>query len=188
MLKSDVVWPNSRRYKSHSEWEPIGFFSDCLCNATRFDLKLGFFSTSAINVLSDGFAAFLYNGGRMRLIINDVLSQQDKDIINKAGDSSAIIPAISLNDIAKLKETLSQRGRHFFDCIAWLIRNNRIEISKDTLKIPVIAIGIPTVVDATTIVQNTLQLLLKQISYQLDKKTNISVTYLKFSGLECYHL
>ena len=134
MLKSDVVWPNSRRYKSHSEWEPIGFFSDCLCNATRFDLKLGFFSTSAINVLSDGFAAFLYNGGRMRLIINDVLSQQDKNILNKAEDSSAIIPAISLNDIAKLKETLSQRGRHFFDCIAWLIRNNRIEIKIVTPK------------------------------------------------------
>lgn len=134
MLKSDVIWPNSRRYKSHSEWEPVGFFSDCLCNATRFDLKLGFFSTSAINVLSDGFAAFLYNGGRMRLIINDVLSQQDKDILNKAGDSRAIIPAISLNDIAKLKETLSERGRHFFDCIAWLIRNNRIEIKIVTPK------------------------------------------------------
>ena len=127
MLKSDVIWPNSRRYKSHSEWEPVGFFSDCLCNATRFDLKLGFFSTSAINVLSDGFAAFLYNGGRMRLIINDVLSHQDKD-------SSTIIPAISLNDIAKLKETLSERGRHFFDCIAWLIRNNRIEIKIVTPK------------------------------------------------------
>lgn len=134
MLKSDVIWPNSRRYKSHSEWEPVGFFSDCLCNATRFDLKLGFFSTSAINVLSDGFAAFLYNGGRMRLIINDVLSQQDKDILNKAGDSRAIIPAISLNDIAKLKETLSERGGHFFDCIAWLIRNNRIEIKIVTPK------------------------------------------------------
>ena len=134
MLKSDVIWPNSRRYKSHSEWEPVGFFSDCLCNATRFDLKLGFFSTSAINVLSDGFSAFLYNGGRMRLIINDVLSQQDKDILNKAGDSRAIIPAISLNDIAKLKETLSERGRHFFDCIAWLIRNNRIEIKIVTPK------------------------------------------------------
>lgn len=134
MLKSDVVWPNSRRYKSHSEWEPVGFFSDCLCNATRFDLKLGFFSTSAINVLSDGFAAFLYNGGRMRLIINDVLSQQDKDILNKASDNRAIIPAISLNDIVKLKETLSERGRHFFDCIAWLIRNNRIEIKIVTPK------------------------------------------------------
>jgi DNA phosphorothioation system restriction enzyme len=70
----------------------------------------------------------------MRLIINDVLSQQDKDILNKAGDSRAIIPAISLNDIAKLKETLSERGRHFFDCIAWLIRNNRIEIKIVTPK------------------------------------------------------
>lgn len=52
------------------------------------------------------------------------------------------------------------------------IGNNRVEISKDTLHIPVIAIGIPTVVDATTIVQNTLQLLLKKISYQLDNQQN----------------
>ncbi len=134
MLKSDVIWPNSRRYKSHSEWEPVGFFSDCLCNATRFDLKLGFFSTSAINVLSDGFAAFLYNGGRMRLVINDILSEYDKDILNKASDNNTIIQAIPLNDIAKLKETLSERGRHFFDCIAWLIRNNRMEIKVVTPK------------------------------------------------------
>lgn len=128
MLKTDVIWPEHRRYKSRTEWEPIGFFSDCLCNATRFDLKLGFFSTSAINVLADGFATFLYNGGRMRLIINDILSEQDKDVIEKATISETIIPAISLDDIATLKNTLSERGQHFFDCIAWLIKNNRIEI------------------------------------------------------------
>ena len=128
MLKTDVIWHEHRRYKSRTEWEPIGFFSDCLCNATRFDLKLGFFSTSAINVLADGFATFLYNGGRMRLIINDILSEQDKDVIEKATISETIIPAISLDDIATLKNTLSERGQHFFDCIAWLIKNNRIEI------------------------------------------------------------
>lgn len=128
MLKTDVIWPEHRRYKSRTEWEPIGFFSDCLCNATRFDLKLGFFSTSAINVLADGFATFLYNGGRMRLIINDILSEQDKDVIEKVTISETIIPAISLDDIATLKNTLSERGQHFFDCIAWLIKNNRIEI------------------------------------------------------------
>lgn len=128
MLKTDIIWPEHRRYKSRTEWEPIGFFSDCLCNATRFDLKLGFFSTSAINVLADGFATFLYNGGRMRLIINDILSEQDKDVIEKATIGETIIPAISLDDIATLKNTLSERGQHFFDCIAWLIKNNRIEI------------------------------------------------------------
>lgn len=128
MLKTDVIWSKHRRYKSRTEWEPIGFFSDCLCNATRFDLKLGFFSTSAINVLADGFATFLYNGGRMRLIINDILSEQDKNVIEKATIGDTIIPAISLDDIATLKNTLSERGQHFFDCIAWLIKNNRIEI------------------------------------------------------------
>ena len=73
MLKDDVIWPKSRRFKSRSEWEPVGFFSESLCNATLFDIKLGFFSSSAINVLSDGFAVFLYNGGKMRMVINDVL-------------------------------------------------------------------------------------------------------------------
>ena len=60
MLK-DVTFPVHRRFKSRTDWEPIGFFSDCLCNSTKFDLMLGFFSSSAINVLADGFASFLYN-------------------------------------------------------------------------------------------------------------------------------
>ena len=128
MLKNDVKWPNSRRYKSHGEWEPIGFFSDCLCNATRFDLKLGFFSSSAINILSDGFATFLYNGGRMRLIINDILSEQDKYALLQAKNEHYIIPVLPLTDLVSLKEILSERGRHFFDCIAWLIKNERIQI------------------------------------------------------------
>lgn len=64
----------------------------------------------------------------MRLIINDILSEQDKDLIEKATIGETIIPAISLDDIATLKNTLSERGQHFFDCIAWLIKNNRIEI------------------------------------------------------------
>lgn len=127
MLKANVIWPDSRRFKSHSEWEPIGFFSEGLCNATTFDLKLGFFSSSAINVLCDGFACFLYNGGRMRLIINDILSEQDKQAITN-GLSENVLPAFNIKDIEGLKDALSERDRHFFDCLAWLIRNERIEI------------------------------------------------------------
>ena len=40
MLKADIRWPRHRRYKSRTEWEPAGFFSDCLCNSTDFDLML----------------------------------------------------------------------------------------------------------------------------------------------------
>lgn len=47
------------------------------------------------------------------------------------------------------------------------VGNNRKEISFDTLKIPVIAIGIPTVVDAATIVNDTFKFLMKKISYNI---------------------
>lgn len=127
MLKSNIIWPKHRRYKSRTEWEPVGFFSDCLCNAYRFDLMLGFFSTSAVSVLANGFATFLYNGGKMRLIINDILSEEDKSAIQK-GTANGNLPYFDLSNIYQLKETLSERDRHFFDCIAWLIRNDRIEI------------------------------------------------------------
>lgn len=45
------------------------------------------------------------------------------------------------------------------------IGNNRKEISKRTIGIPVIAIGIPTVVDASTVIGDTIQYLYKHISY-----------------------
>lgn len=48
------------------------------------------------------------------------------------------------------------------------VGNTRVEISKDTLGVPVIAIGIPTVVDAVTIVSDTLKYLLKKFSYSKD--------------------
>ena len=128
MLKTEIIWPNHRRYKSRTEWEPVGFFSDCLCNATRFDLMLGFFSSSAISILANGFATFLYNGGKMRLIINDILTENDKNAIAKGINSEMSLPYFDLSDIENIYETLSERDKHFFDCISWLIRNNRIEI------------------------------------------------------------
>ena len=125
MLK-EVSYPSHRRYKSRTQWEPIGFFSECLCNATQFDLMLGFFSSSAINVLADGFASFLYNGGRMRLIINDILTEQDKAAF--ANGTLDTLPFFDLTDLEKLKTTLSERDAHFFECLSWLIKNDRLEV------------------------------------------------------------
>lgn len=134
MLKTDAIWPKSRRFMSRTDWEPLGFFSEALCNATTFDIKLGFFSSSAINVLADGFAAFLYNGGRMRMIINDVLSEEDRTAI-VVGESDINTPYFDLNAIGHISYTLSKHDEHFFECLSWLIRNERIEIKIITPKI-----------------------------------------------------
>ena len=50
------------------------------------------------------------------------------------------------------------------------VGNSRKEISKQTLNIPVIAIGVPTVVDAVTIVTDTINLLIKKIEYMKNNK------------------
>ena len=53
------------------------------------------------------------------------------------------------------------------------IGNKRKEISKETLKTPVIAIGVPTVVDATTVVLDTIDFMMKHFSYNLNNKNSI---------------
>ena len=63
----------------------------------------------------------------MRLIVNDVLTEEDKNaIVDGTGDVE--IPYFDVSDIQKIKETLSERDNHFFNCLAWLIRHNRLDI------------------------------------------------------------
>lgn len=52
------------------------------------------------------------------------------------------------------------------------IGNKRKEISKETLNIPVFAIGIPMVVDAVTIVHDTIGYMTKHFSYNLNNNEN----------------
>lgn len=127
MLKN-VNWAEDRDYNTGSEDEPLQFYLDALCNSSRFDLLLGYFSSSAINVLSLGFANFIYKGGKMRAIINNVLSEEDKKAIEKGQDKENFSTLYNFNDIKELESSLDQYGKHFFECFAWMIANDKIEI------------------------------------------------------------
>ena len=63
------------------------------------------------------------------------------------------------------------------------IGNTRKEISKNTLGLPVIAIGVPTVVESATIVNDTINYLFKHISYI---KNNIEINKLSFNKFGNY--
>ncbi len=64
------------------------------------------------------------------------------------------------------------------------VGNKRKEISKDTLGIPVIAIGVPTVVDAASIVSDTIGYMYKHFAYEKENINNpknklmVNVNYL----------
>ncbi|ALW86356.1 hypothetical protein AUC43_15435 [Hymenobacter sedentarius] len=127
MLK-DIRFPRGEEYRSGTDNEPFAFYLESLVESKRLDLLLGYFSSSAINVLALGFAKFISNGGQVRLIINHVLSSQDKAAVLKGLAAGEENDQFSVEDFHGLKNALDKYGQHFFDCIAWLIGQKRIQI------------------------------------------------------------
>ncbi|WP_285056641.1 DEAD/DEAH box helicase family protein [Pedobacter ginsengisoli] len=126
-MLNQISFPKSKSYRSGSEFEPLKFYLDCLSNSKEFDLLLGYFSSAAINVLSLGFARFIYNEGKMRIIANHILSEKDKAAIIAGKNKDVQIP-FDLEDIKSIRDGLDEYGEHFFKCLAYLIANDRIEI------------------------------------------------------------
>ena len=105
---------------------PVDFCELALTNSSQFDLGLGYFSSTSINVLSAGFARFIVNGGSMRLYINEHISEDDYNLF-KNGDADGIEKQL-LNKYTELKKVLSERNEHFFKCLSLLIQLNRIQV------------------------------------------------------------
>jgi len=78
------------------------------------------------------------------------------------------VDALASRSIERVNETiqLSDSGIHPGSGVG----NKRKELSKDTLGIPVIAIGVPTVVDAVTIASDTIDFLLKHFGREWKEK------------------
>lgn len=126
MLK-DCDWSLDRDYKTGSENEPLQFYLDGLANSSEFSLLLGYFSSSAINFLSVGFATFISKGGNMKMVINHLLSSKDKEAIVKANEENTN-KIFDLTDIVSLERVLDEYDTHFFECLTYLISEKRIEI------------------------------------------------------------
>lgn len=123
----EVDWAEDGTYRPGEPNSPEKFFNDCLVNSKEFDLQLGYFSSATISVLADGFASFISNGGRMRLVINNIVSGEDKDAISK-GVYGGVIDCFDLTDFEELRKTFDEYQQQFFECLAFLIYNKRIEI------------------------------------------------------------
>ncbi|MCI8778385.1 MAG: GPR endopeptidase [Bacilli bacterium] len=81
-------------------------------------------------------------------------------------DFVIVIDALASQSIERVNRTIqmTDTGIHPGSGIG----NKRKEISKDTIGKPVIAIGVPTVVDAVTIVSDTINYMYKHFSYTKD--------------------
>lgn len=107
---------------------PKEFFTEALIESKYFDLGLGFFSSSGIRSLAYGFAIFIANGGTMRVIINHILSKEDKESIENGLNAKQIdFEGKIIANFDRLVSVLSKADEHFFRCLSYLISTNRIE-------------------------------------------------------------
>lgn len=101
-----------------------------------------------------------------------------KALIDKIKPDFVIaIDALAARSVERINKTIqiTDTGIHPGSGIG----NNRTEISKNTVGIPVIAIGVPTVVLSSTIVADTINYLYKHISYIKDNEATEKLSYLK---------
>ena len=112
-------------YSSGTGNTPIEFFNNALARSCHFDIGLGFFSSASLNVLSYGFAKFISNGGKMRLYINQYISDEDFEAFIATPEK---IEDKVISDFLSMYGILSKRDKHFFNCLSFLISSGRIDI------------------------------------------------------------
>ena len=109
-------------------------------------------------------------------IIKGLIKEIEIDLI-------IVIDALASSKIDRLNKTIQLTDSGISPGSG--VGNHRKELSKEILGIPVIAIGIPTVVDASIIVTDTINLLIKKIEYMKNNdskeklKVKEQVNYLK---------
>jgi len=94
-----------------------------------------------------------------------------QSVINKLKPNFVIvIDSLASGSIERVNKTIQMTNTGIHPGSG--IGNKRKEISKETLGIPVIAIGVPTVVDAVTIVSDTINYMYKHFSYNKNNHPN----------------
>jgi superfamily II DNA or RNA helicase len=135
----NIKFPVTLKISSTGEMIPLQFFGEVIPVAKKIQFKLGYFSSNSISTLSYGFAQFIYNGGTIDFLINHFVTENDYKLINDdfvldSGFYNSIEKNI-INDLEKLNDVLTKRQvNHFYNCLRFLIENNRVNIIPVTTK------------------------------------------------------
>lgn len=113
-------------------------------------------------------------------------SDMIKGIIKESKpDFIIVIDALASSSIDRINKTIQMTDSGINPGSG--IGNNRKEISQDVLGIPVISIGVPTVIEAIVLVSDTIQYMYKHLSYNknnINKNKLIPITQRDYSNYE----
>ncbi|MDM1530753.1 DEAD/DEAH box helicase family protein [Myroides odoratimimus] len=135
----NIKFPETLKVSSNGEMIPFEFFGEIIPLSQKIQFKLGYFSSASISTLSYGFAQFIYNGGTVDFLINHFVTEGDFKLLNNEiivdHHFYNSIEEQILSDLEKLNDVFTKKQvSHFYNCLRYLIDNNRIKILPVTTK------------------------------------------------------
>ncbi|MEY2195719.1 SNF2-related protein [Neobacillus sp. BF23-41] len=101
------------------------FYNPVLQIATSYDRVSGYFSSKALAAYAKGLKGLIHNGGKMRLIISQDISEEDFDLIKKGYD---LREQLINNLLSKINEELTTDEQINFHNLAHLIARGKVDI------------------------------------------------------------
>ena len=106
------------------------FYVRCLAESIEYWRAVGYFTSHGLALAAKGLAAFVSNGGRMKLVASPLLEPEDIEAFIHGYETRERILEVSvgrhLDD--RTIEALPDISRHRLECIAWLIGEGRLDI------------------------------------------------------------
>lgn len=121
-----IHYPKNFEYSSDTLNVPMEFYLNVLPRSRVIYLKLGYFSSKALELLSYGFAQFIYRGGEINIISNHFLYERDQELLNDSEENG--LDVVLLNDLSKLKLEMTQSSQHFLNCLKLLTRLGKLKL------------------------------------------------------------
>lgn len=128
-FRNSIDFPRTYKYSSDSDYIPLKFYEESFPISKSIQLLLGYFSSNAIKVLSKSLAEFIYNGGSLQIVTNHIFSLNDFEHLidqSEINNEDKVIDIFS--DLASLEKSLGFESQHFFDCLKYLMKVDRLEI------------------------------------------------------------
>jgi len=104
------------------------FYIPVLSNSVKYDRIAGYFSSNSLAIAAKGIAAFIKAGGKIRLIANVVLSEEDQEAIKKA------LLEREREVLTEIENLEDQLKKDHIKILGWMIKNNLLEIKIAVVK------------------------------------------------------
>lgn len=120
------LYPLRNQYRSNHHDLLKDFYIPCLKQSVTYDRAVGFFSSSSLALAAQGLTAFVYGGGRIRLVASPHLSPDDICAIEQGLQQRGQVIALALS--RELGQDFEGVVGNRIACLSWLLAHGFLEV------------------------------------------------------------